>query len=277
MSEEWLFDQIILNAKSRQALIDMLPRDMVSGILNGPFLNDLPIDLLAKALSYISLSDIRNVRSTCIAFAQAMRKQHFWHPLIQHALKYCIEQREITNQVEIRNILAFNTFESPVVETLREQVEWIFKPMRWTYFFIKTGQFVGRRTHSNTNLENKFRYGFNKLNSVTWYESARFYDDDGRYISIGKGDNPIIRIEMQKGIYDKAVGSKKIVELDAVFDGNLIYRNGTWFPHGNGKWTFADGSVLEGNDVASMGEPRFILQKEEWESVFKRRRMELID
>jgi len=275
MSAEWLISQLVLKAKSQEALIAMLPPDLVASITTGPSITSLPIDILAQVLSYICKSDIRNVRLTCVAFAHAMRKQHFWYPFIQQALNYCIKQRNITNQSEARNILAFNTFESPVAETLRAQVEWVFKPLKWTKFSCqKNKQYVERCTHLSTNLENAFVLGTNTLQNVIWYESARFNDDDGRFISIGKGDNPFLRIEMQKGIHDKAVGSKKVTELNAVFDGNLVWKGEKWLPHGNGKWTFSDGSVLEGNDVASMGEPRFILQKEEWESVLKKRKIE---
>jgi len=274
MSEEWFIQQLVLRAgNSHEALLSMFPKDLVSAIMSGPSITTLPLDLLAKVLSFIQLSDICNVRLTCVAFAEAMRKQHFWNPFILNALKLCIEKRKITNPVEIRNILAFNTFESPVSETLRQQVEWVFKPMVWTKFCTKNGlQYVDRRTHLNTNIHNAFKVGTTTLDCIVWYESARFNDDDGRYIQIPKAMGTSFQyLELQKGIKDKGIAVLKVALHEAEYCGHVIFEKGQWLPHGKGLWHFKD-SHLEGEAVAHMGEPRFILQKEEWESVVKKRR-----
>ena len=256
-------------------MMKKLPQKDVDYIVNGKNFYSLPLDIVASILSNISLKDIRRVRSTCVLFAQAMRKQHFWHRLIAQKLKQIIASNEKYKKYAVA-LEKYNTFESPVAENLREQVEWIFRKDWYTVFHgpsaasLKHVHF-DRKTWKSTNLSNKFLVDTTTLVSVCWYESKNFNELDGDSHSIGK----------HPAEFDYCiVAEKKIIgkwktKKGTVYEGQFILDEEKKFvEHGDGKWTFHDGTVLEGSGVAHMGEPRYILQKEEWESVSKKRKLD---
>lgn len=274
MSDEWLLRQFVLYFGSHQKLIDQLPQEAVTHITTGLDFYSLPNDLMPKVLSYISLSDVRNVRSTCIRFAQAMRKQHFWHRLIAQKLEAIIQTNDWRRQQAVA-LRKFNTFQSPEPETLREQVEWIFRKDWYKTVDGQDGRvYLDRRTFKNTNLSNQF-YKDGTLRGISWYKSAWFQEFEGDTYCIGMtADTFVYMISKDKQL----TGKWRREKYGAMYEGSFILVDPLderqFFAHGDGKWTFDDGTILEGKGVACMGEPRFILQKEEWASVTKKRRID---
>ena len=274
MSNEWLLQQLALYFGGQEQLIQQLPQSVVDYIKHGKTFYSLPMDLVASILSYISLRDVRNVRSTCILFAQAMRKQHFWHRLIAQKLEQIITL-DVKAKMYANAIRKFNTFECPVPETLRDQVEWIFRK-KWYHIFCNESAsspnciHFDRTTWKDTNLSNKISLNLSTL-SICWYESSDFNDLDGERHQIGNHPDEFEYLI----ISDKKILAKdRVKKYNAVYEGQYTLDNENIFQrHGDGKWTFDDGSVLEGKGVAHMGEPRFVLEKEEWESVVKKRRI----
>jgi hypothetical protein len=72
--DEWVFNQVLLN---RKRLREALP-ELFDSIEFGKRITDLPLDVLALVLSYISLSDVRNCWMVNKQFAEAItKKPHF--------------------------------------------------------------------------------------------------------------------------------------------------------------------------------------------------------
>ena len=256
MSQEWLFSQLCCSLGGADKLMSLLPTNLIATFIKGVSITSFPQDLLAHVLSYIHISDICNVRLTCVVFAQAMRKQHFWHKFIKDTLEKFILHYKCTT-LHAKFIREFNTFGALVEETLRDQVEWIFKWKRseqWPYPLLVFEV-------SSNNECATIRRGAQGKGSLIIFKCKDGYQ---HVMSTFIGDGTR-RCVFKSGKYN------------GVFTGGCeapLYGGYVFTAHGSGKWVFDDGSVLEGSGVAFENEPRYILNRDEWQSVVKRRRIE---
>ena len=102
----------------------------------------------------------------------------------------------------------------------------------------------------------------NKFHESSWFE-AKGFDYNGKMISIGAKHLKYHRIEID---CPDALVATRIIRAypnGDIFDGSGIRESSadSFLPHGNGKWTFFDGSILEGEMIACRGEPRYKKRK----------------
>ena len=204
-------------------------------------------DILPCVLSYVTLKDVNCVMNTCHAWLKATRSKTFWVRLIREA-------KEKLKHIE--HIALFDTFCFPG-ETLREQVEWIWKEnwIRSKVIGKQKEHNIVRKTHEyDKQVSIAIKDGkivrmakFLKPRSEFWYfnQSAQWSDRRSNVSGKAIDRNVIYHTE------DGAIFVGKATKDD----------NDNVLPHGDGKWTFSDGSILEGKGVAWMGEPRQPLKR----------------
>lgn len=287
-SHGWLFDQVIFRVGGTDALLHLIDPNIVKEIASGKSINDLPIALLAQVLSYVERKSVFYMMQVCKLWHRAICEQnHFWKRHIDNALDFVIADKKITNKQEQCAIRMFSTFYSPVPETLRDQVEWVFKVhltvQKWTNIHkqicdSKQRMYLvfERTTWTNRNVANWICLDIMKCVRATWYIGARFNDMEGRYV------NRILCFDIPNRNYcafmdipkynELGIGTYIYVQMGATFEGSVAYFHGSgYMAHGDGKWTFDNGVVLEGAGVAHMGEPRFIMDDADVREWKKRR------
>ncbi len=224
-------------------------------------------DVIRHILSFTTLSDTRTIMRVCKKWYEQTRLPLFWAKHIlcakQKAIAAFVPNHSITREADIAAIYAFDTFASPVPETLRDQVEWVFR-MRWLHLEHSAEDrdaVVVRKTARKTCYEEWRNPLDNKLHECTWFESSSF-SYEGKMVTVSPNDVKFRRIEVDHA--QSLIATRIIFRMpdDSIFDGqglNISETGDTKYrPHGNGKWIFADGTVLEGECVAYKGEPRFI-------------------
>jgi hypothetical protein len=268
----WVYEQVILN--NRKRLRDLLP-DLFTSIETGKRITDLPTDVLALCLSHVAISDIRSCWLTCKAFAKAITtRQHFWKRHVQAHLMHVATALFPTHIgfEALKVIPLFDTFASPKPETLREQVQFLFMKDKRNfvdmYFSVKREYInIDRQSGSGKVLSFAIKHAAMKVLSIGIYESAVGIFDckKGEYFEKcqnddGSGHHLLI---WQKGVaqfsQDLPLKSINARWTGAVYDKD----DSPVVAHGKGKWTFADGTVLEGEHVAEYGKPVFRLSYEE--------------
>ncbi len=214
---------------------------------------------LAHILSFTLDADTFNVMLTCKQWYLATRMRHFWYKRIDRAKDVIIS----ANKSFALSVRAFDTFNSPIAETLRQQVEWTRFPLKWTA--IDTTKFhseitryptVSRRTHTNTCVEQIFGKD-GVMDYRLWYETDEKFRGVGKLVrEATRAWDPAIRLEYED--YSNLNKSVSIIlkTQHGVFDGRAKKIGVLLQPHGAGKWTFDDGEILEGSDVAYEGEPK---------------------
>lgn len=277
--QEWFTNQVIINLGGHEALVKLLPPEVAERITQGPLITSLTIDILAYVLSFTQLTDVKSLMRTCKAFLAATRVQQFWHKHVAAALEFAILKENINNKADQDYIKRFNTWNSPKPETLREQVEWLFRIKtnyaNWLKIEkIRTIWYIDRHTHIRTNLRNDFLIGDLNYNGLCWYASPSFNDEEGQFIGISNNHKSgVFTIDTLK-YGNPGTGKRSSTKWNALFEGDLSCFDSFYFAHGSGKWTFEDGSILEGKGVAHQGEPRFILTQEEYKEVSRKRQRE---
>ena len=203
---------------------------------------------MAHLLGYTELGDTRSILFTCKYWYTATRKQTFW--------KRRIQQEIWKRYSNIKYIDKFDTFCIPT-ESLEDQVKWLF------------GKDHGYIYHENTDGD---------------YSIVRTADDNLMYIVFDKSGNihqkvhqlfkkcdtfwtvshPESKVRWSNRIFDESgenVCERNVIyktEIGDTYEGKAHCDPETRqnIPHGDGKWTFNDGMILEGIGVAWMGEPR---------------------
>jgi hypothetical protein len=113
---------------------------------------------------------------------------------------------------------------------------------------------------SNANRE----FNQNGMLHYIWYQGRNF-EYSGKYIGIATElyQSKWRKVEQNNYYTPRATmewnskGTYYVGQAKSHDKSNL--RN--FLPHGNGKWTFPDGTILEGDGVAYKGQPRHIIQK----------------
>ncbi len=234
-----------------EALLALLPAAYVASVVNYCHLDDhrFHTDLLAKVLGYTTLPDTLPVMRTCKRWYVSTQSRTFW-------------RKRISDKIwkDYRSIKCIELFDPfcIVKETLREQLEWLFR-RGWIF--------------SVTDRNND-------------YCIVRKIDDDHQ-VSMDKLDMKYPRISKMSPLIDEYwfpqnnEGVKWSNRIRLIVNGIFVTRNTIWIasdgakfeggatldaekyivPHGDGKWTFPDGTILEGVGVAWMGEPRKAIKR----------------
>lgn len=256
--ENWIIDQIIQGFGGFDKFLEFLPSERVEHVLNGKYINDLPVDLLATVLSYVNSRDVYKIIRVCKLWKDVVfKKHHFWSRLIKSKL--------------LNEFKSFNTFSFSDIEQLKGQVEWVFKPillrgddnrkkylknLHEIYLFVDDLGRLHRKNRQDGYCLCKTLKDGKELNISILYRSSEFNIEEGSY-KMRMDDN---YLNVSKWGSD---GTGKIVKFEWTYEGDMKYHytEDIYVPHGNGKWIFNDGFILEGKGVAHLGEPRFIKRK----------------
>lgn len=262
LMDEWVFNQVIVN---RKRLREALP-DLFDSIEFGKRITDLPLDVLALILSYISLSDVRNCWMVNKQFAEAItKKPHFWKRFIQERL-----EKETKDWPQLSKCLhLFNNFNSPVPETLEEQMTFLFRKKDWVYIYfadLDTIISIDRRSSMKRVFSTEIRF-----TDIFYYGSGSYESEfplfdwcHGEFVCCRKKYTRIYR----GGEIERVIGlPHSLGELK--WEGKVIEeKDGKIIAHGSGKWISKDGTIfLEGENVAEYGEPVFKLKYEDYKKV----------
>ncbi len=228
----------------------LLPPDYVVQVLNFCHLKmkGMHIDILAYLLGYTDLWDTWSILLTCKQWYKATRKQTFWKRRIQI---------EIRNRYSnIKYINKFDTFCIPI-ETLEDQVKWLFGRDRgYMYSENTSGDYSIVRTAGNNLMYIVFEKSGNIYQKV--HQLFKKYD------TFWTVSSPESKVKWSNRIFDETgeeVRERNVIyrtELGDMYEGkaHCIPETRQVIPHGDGKWIFSDGTILEGIGVAWMGEPR---------------------
>jgi hypothetical protein len=199
-------------------------------------------DFLVFVLSYTYLSDTNAIMRTCRAWYNTTQKQAFW--------KRRIDQKAPP---------LFNVFHSLLPETVRHQVEWLF---REDWMIVYCGSYC-RKSFDGTWLRQYGKKG--KLWRVTSYRSSsHVFRFVGKFIQF-----TFVTDDETDCKYSKILLDFNVFESN-ICNGTFWCRNGDlyvgeshlfgakYIPHGDGKWIFSDGTILEGEGIAWKGNPRYI-------------------
>ncbi len=259
MSEdEWLL-AIIVAELGAKAVLNHMPAKLIANARKRPTITSFGITELAHILSFTYTADTLSIMLVCKQWHAATRRQHFWAKRIERAKKAYLSKGNFKKD-PTAVVMAFDTFSSPVVETLRDQTEWVFRKL-WikSCFLSKTGQLtVRRRTNVSTCLC-QFSNTDGMMMVRSWMKADGF-ENNGVHISEKlQNGNVIMRIERPTGISKS--GTMCGHTENGHYNGEGREEGSTFLPHGTGKWTFEDGEILEGKGVAFHGEPRMPYKK----------------
>jgi hypothetical protein len=204
--------------------------------------------ILSYVLSYVSLKDVLPIMRTCQLWYKATQSKTFWLRFIREA--------KSTTLKHIEHIQLFDTFCFPG-EALREQVEWLWH-LDWIYVGVyekKNEYIIVRRTNmSSRKIEIVIHNGkiIRKCKLTKGLFEIWYFNQPQQWSN---------RINDENGV---AIERNVIYQAEngAVFTGKGFKdANEDILPHGDGKWEFPDGTILEGKGVAWMGEPRKPLKR----------------
>ncbi len=262
--EEWFLIRQIATAKE---VLKLLPKKRVAAARKRKGLKDMPVDVLAVILSHVRLCDVKHVRRVNKTWFEATNKPQFWKKLIKEKLdQVCQYYEGVDNPVyrDIRKRLdQIDFFFSVNNETIPELMGWLF---------IKTIKASLGCRYSSHQVE---KYNTSNQNVVSY--------------AFRKSDNKLMYVKLDSNVLQKLF----VVRLDGSQPKRLEFQNGnatiTWIdddgtmfngcgvnlhksltpfsqydytPHGDGKWTFPDGTVIEGKGVAWEGEPRLVVKRQ---------------
>ena len=223
------------------AVLALLPPHLVERAKETCMFSLVTGNLLATVLSYVDRKDVYSVMQVCRSWSMIpyTHRRVFWSRMVGR-------------------LVPFDTFfaipqQLPTRwdETLRQQVEWIFRP-GWCK---EHNGFYKRRTHDGFVLQ------YSKISS-----SYKVYSEKANTWFV-RDDNKMLwrTAPNQSFAWDEAcqgddTGNVWLIDSSdgCVFVGTYLYddKKKMIMAHGDGKWTFLDGTVLEGNGVAWKGQKR---------------------
>ncbi len=217
----------------------------------------LPKDLVSHVLSYVALSDVNAVRQVCRIWHEVTQKPAFWKRLIESAkvikTKWSCPLGNACVSCKAA-IDAFDTFISPLPEPLVKQVGWMFRKQSSNLVVFHSDDNLNRHV-VRTNLEHIFYQIDNSLIATVWVECRNPLK--GRYVRDFHRGQPCKRLEMDDFKNDSGIITTTLFKGQCILIPNPDSTRRA-LPHGNGKWTFEDGTVLEGEGVAWKGNPRYL-------------------
>lgn len=258
MTEEEVLLSSTLNELGAKAVLSYIPTNIIEHARKRPTFASFGVTELAHVLSFTYIADTLSVMLVCKQWYAATQRQHFWLKRIERAKRAFLSSHNFT-QDPTAAVMAFDTFSSPVAETLRCQIEWLFAT-NWLMSFIirKTGQETVRRiTHLSTCV---CQFYIDKTTLVrSWMKSIGFHHA-GLYISETLRNGSVVS-RMERPTASSMTGTLCGQTEHGHYNGEGIEIGDGFHPHGTGKWTFDDGEVLEGPGVAFEGEPRMPYKK----------------
>lgn len=216
-------------------------------------LSNFPVSLLAHMLSFVTLKDVKAVSMVCKLWHRAFMLPTFW--------KRHIECKLELHKEENKWLRDFDNFRFSHKESLRQQTEWLFM---W-----------GPRSFRKSRLHKDFFERFSKIGkALFWtydcyaYGSVEYHVPEGYWrtgiISTieyfhGRGKYRIIRAEIPFTEEMRCYSARSVPCQCELYDGSTFEGKGInakqIVPHGAGKWTFPNGDVFKGDNVAFDGEP----------------------
>lgn len=230
---------------------------------NATTITHLPVDVLAVLLSFIDLKDVRNCMRVSKLFYEATKKNQFWNRFIKQRLEDAL--------VEPKFITVIGNFYFPeyLRETCKTRHEWLFKKLylKCSLTYKKTFQ-IERFTNYGMGKVIRLKIDVESL-KIHWLEyhdipynmfkDLKSFDAKSRHTI-----DLLLKNEYfySSGEIEKISGT--ISKYDAKWIGSCIQINKIYHPHGKGRWTFDDGTILEGDNVAKNGEPVFTISFDDW-------------
>ena len=278
-SDEWVFQQwLARNGGKTSAVLPFLPAAEIGYLRDLDMNSILPVDLLAFCLGYTCLADTRHVLQVCKSWYAATRKRHFWKRRIDAKLKQVAAALAPNDKQKADMVLRFDTFSCPG-ETLQNQVEFTFRGSSWFRIYewkcyVAIERYVTNKWDDcacnnylpTGELFSTSREHYAESTRVTCDEVIVFPGMSLKRNTWRKSEpSDILFTRRDGGMYQ---GNGAYVPASQLcIDGVGVWKDGDgreypWkddclVPHGDGKWTFADGTVLEGRGVAWRGEPRW--------------------
>ncbi|MBX9637222.1 MAG: F-box protein [Nitrosomonas sp.] len=273
-SVQWFLEQLQLRLQCKMCENTDSVEEVYRQIVSGPNIHYLPNDLLATVLSFLEKKSIFVMMQVCKQwFFVINTEKRFWKRYIENALKNGFSRHNLSaNQIEA--LKTFDPFLSCVDESLRSKVEWMFKPGYLRVGTFKDGTIftIYRITFNKT----AFVYTFSVTSKPTLLHISHFEVDETRQvlkngfmfvkrmadIKASTKCTLLLKVPNGSAVYKKSFGQLYIPEY-GLYEGDVIFNteNKVCLAHGNGRWVFHDGSVLEGKGIAYEDEPRFIQAK----------------
>lgn len=266
---KWLLSLVVarLDEAACRDLIAKADQEVVAAMIEDMPFSRVPNDILCKILSFTPRADTLKVMCVCKKWYQQTRKPLFWMPRIEAVKETTVRARGGSRQEEwfkvIPAFLTFDTFASPVKETLQDQLQWLWKPELVRFGCTGETARLYRRTVRDTVYEEQRCLSDNTVTGRVWFKSTTT-DYDKEMVAVFGEMYALRRLEVET---HRAAIARHIARHTryGVFEGQglLLQAKGSsqkmYLPHGNGKWTFKDGSILEGEMVACKGEPRYLV------------------
>jgi hypothetical protein len=266
---KWLLTCVIekLSADQCKELLAHAPQAVVASIVESMPFSSIPADIVCMILSFTPRKDTRAMMLVCKHWYEQTKKPLFWGSRINEAKRaLCLKYSNFKFKASVDS---FDTFACPVKETLQDQLQWV-----WRLDYISFCQ------HSGSKSISAMRRMYRRTARRTVYEEQRVDADNSLYLSAAfASDTTAYSKNLVFVLASDAVLGAQRIEMDR-FEDNVVKRivhtsefglfdgqgidvdtDAEWrkyVPHGNGKWTFKDGSVLEGEMVACKGKPRYI-------------------
>lgn len=240
----------------------------------------VPVDILAKMLSFITLWDVRNVMLVCKAWHACSQRADFWS---RHVDAYLRKMPTLLKHLSSKEMDAFCLLFHPFIwkqASMKQKLWWLFSSGRWRLF---VGEITKTEIHIRISPDQQpFELGsIIDRSSMTfkeyWYCEFK-KDAEGKWtrhgiedLTYGSGSN---RIWFEKflsvhrfSVFNNGTMTSSTIECSTVeghhFEGECFLTE--YKPHGKGKWTFADGTTLTGDNVAFDGKPHGVGQDGEAE------------
>jgi hypothetical protein len=269
----WRLALVAQHATDPAAILAHIPCADVDAIIKKITAPPLPLDIVTAILSHVDLKSVKAVMRVCKQWYQASRRHDFWKHHIRAAILRSHRCDGITLDQVTRAAASVDTFASPRAETLREQVGWIFLAASWSSSWNAGNSSIRpwirfiRSAHTKSSYECAIYTGTGKVKFRSWSTQVR---------EVMVYECPLVEIKHIDVDYQNNHGV--IVSNTWHFEGQVRDKRSDdgdsiarYIPHGNGTWTFADGRVLNGPNVAFDGKPVWP-EKDDGASVKRRKK-----
>ena len=234
-------------------------------------INDLPMDIVVHILSMVDKKDVLNVMCVCKQWLKAAQQDGFWK-LHQRA-----KVLQLLGQLEEMKRMSFlPRFKREALQYLDMSVFQHYGVReRYCFLFAKHGALQNQDIgwHQICGIDMKIVVELNATHviefvldlerglwsAISTEKLKSSLKKDGLKVGRFLGGTKHGTLYLKQSVFENGVFVKNfdnVIIDDAKgvrFEGNLF--NDTNQPHGAGKWTFADGSTLTGDNVAFNGVP----------------------
>jgi len=234
-------------------------------------INDLPMDIVVHILSMVDKKDVLNVMCVCKQWLKATQQDGFWKVLQRAKVLQLLQKMEEMKRISLtptfkREVFAYMDMSAFQNYGVRERYCFIFaKVLDFSYGNINWAGAFGiemiimvelNATHVIEFVLDLERGLWSAISTEKLKSSLK---KDGLKVGRFLGGTKHGTLYLKQSVFENGVFVKNfdnVIIDDAKgvrFEGSLF--NDTNEPHGAGKWTFADGSTLTGDNVAFNGVP----------------------